>query len=1252
MAHEQEHRLRVLHISDLHVRGPREKEGWRRRRVLGEAWERNLDELVRDGIRVDLVCFTGDVADWGLPAEYGAATEFIDATLERLHVPKERFFVVPGNHDVQRKTNAAAWRKLRPDLLNVPSIERSRWLLGGTPPRGLRDKQREQVLARGAAFRAWLSSIGREELLPSCSPHGRLGYRVSVPGLPFDVHVIGLDSAWLCGDNADSGKLLLTEDQVARLVMDDGGTTLRGFRLALMHHPLTDLADGESCRALLAEHVDLLLRGHLHREELVAWVGPGETLRQVAAGCLYEGDLANTWPNACHLFDVTVDQEGKPRCYDVRLRGFSDRQRGFWFDDGSLYAEAPNGRLTWGVRPPSLPPPPPPTRGRVFVGRREELRCLTEALLPTAGERMPVALCAVQGMPGVGKSYLADQFRIERATEFPGGTVLLVLQPEESRAAEPLSTALLGQIADRLHLRASPEQTAVTVRDRLRAPLTLLHLENVDSEAAASAVVRLARWLRGCPMIVTGRYKGLGNDAEWVRVPVAEFDEATALEQLEAELPRERERERTNREELRCMARELGYLPLALHLAAGYLREGGYDAATFLEELRRSGFDIGPNHADDSLLQQDPRRANLHQTFSLSLALLGRQLRAGADALVAGLRALGHAPLGGFGRSLGEALSGLSAVDFGRLMNAAAKLSLVTPAAEREDNAWRIHPLLAEWLRRDADEATVQSRMTEWFVQRLPETEAGERWKEVTREAGALSAWLARVSGEDVVRVSRAGSNYAVRNGPFHVWMDFYTRWLGERVVLSEKSDLLLTLANVARRMGALDRALEAAEHKVALDRASGDELGAAHAAGCRADILQGRGEHDEALRIRREEQLPVFERFGDVRSRALTMGKIADILEDRGEYDEALRIRRQEEVPIYERRGDVRERAVAMGKIADVLEARGEYDEALRIRREEELPVFKRLGEVREQAVTMGKIANILWMRGEYDEALRIRQEEQLPVFERLGDVRSRALTMGRIADILEARGKYDEALRIRREEERPVFERLGDVRERAVTMAKIADILQAQGKYDEALRIRREEELPAFERLGDARSRAVTMGRIAEVLKARGEYDEALRIRREEQLPVFERLGNVRERAVTMGRIADILQEQGEYDEVLRIRREEELPVYERLGEVRSCAVTMAKIADVLHMRGEHDEALRIWRDEALPVFERLGDVRSLLDIRATLALVLLDRNAPGDRVEAANLLKLAYSAAADLRIPEASQIRQVQAHYGLPR
>jgi tetratricopeptide (TPR) repeat protein len=417
------------------------------------------------------------------------------------------------------------------------------------------------------------------------------------------------------------------------------------------------------------------------------------------------------------------------------------------------------------------------------------------------------------------------------------------------------------------------------------------------------------------------------------------------------------------------------------------------------------------------------------------------------------------------------------------------------------------------------------------------------------------------------------------------------------------RAELLIQFGDLAQAE-ALTREAQAAL------RAAGDDRGAAVASDEIANILESRGEVDEALRILREEAAPVFDRIGDARGRAQTMGKIADILESRGEVDEALRIRREEELPVYDRIGDARSRAVTMGKIADILMRRGEADEALRIRREEQLPVYERIGDARERALTMGKIADILVSSGELDEALRIRREEELPVYERIGDARERAVAMGGIADILERRGEVDEALRIRREEELPVYERIGDARSRAVTMVIIADILMRRGEVDEALGILRDEAVPIFERIGDAHARAVTMGKIADILESRGEVDEALRIRREEQLPVFERIGDARSRAVTMGGIADILERRGEVDEALRIRREEELPVYERIGDARSRAETMGQIADILMRRDEVDEALRIFQDEVAPVFQRIGDARSRAVTMGRIADILQSR------------------------------------------
>jgi tetratricopeptide (TPR) repeat protein len=135
------------------------------------------------------------------------------------------------------------------------------------------------------------------------------------------------------------------------------------------------------------------------------------------------------------------------------------------------------------------------------------------------------------------------------------------------------------------------------------------------------------------------------------------------------------------------------------------------------------------------------------------------------------------------------------------------------------------------------------------------------------------------------------------------------------------------------------------------------------------ARILVGHGQIEEAL--------PELETAAGLapgeRDREVVRGDIADILSARGDLDEALRIRREEQLPVYERLGDVRERAVTMGNIADILYSRGDLDEALRIRREEELPVYERLGDVRELLVGRTNLAILLAQRQREEDAEEI---------------------------------------------------------------------------------------------------------------------------------------------------------------------------------------------------------------------------------------------------------------------------------------
>lgn len=426
------HTFSVLHISDLHERGAREEEWARRYRVLGDAWRRNLDDLCAEGA-IDIVCFTGDLVDWGKTEEYENVTPFVDELLAQLQLDYGRLFVVPGNHDIDRSIGRSEWERLRSNLDETNAQQVARWLelKQGKAPRGFEDHWRDAVLQRQANYRRWLQKIGLNSQVPEHSGR-RLGYRIALrlPALPFDIQVIGLDSAWLAGDNSDAGKLRLTDSQVLSLCADSKkrGRPLDGFRLALVHHPLTDLADGGECRRRLAESVDLLLRGHLHDTEPELWADPDHTLRAIAAGCLYEGDAGDKYPNSCVLARITCDDLGQPLSFELRFRTFSPRS-GSWFDDGSLYREAPQGRL----------------KIRLDASTSEEFQPKKESVVPReprevlvpASPPSPPPPSQEKAEPPAAAPQVLHSSQGQQAKQTPLNPPIAPSQPEGQRGARP-----------------------------------------------------------------------------------------------------------------------------------------------------------------------------------------------------------------------------------------------------------------------------------------------------------------------------------------------------------------------------------------------------------------------------------------------------------------------------------------------------------------------------------------------------------------------------------------------------------------------------------------------------------------------------------------------------------------------------------------------------------------------------------------------------------------------------------------------
>jgi hypothetical protein len=1025
-------RLRILHLSDLHMGQERGAARWRLRDVLGQAWRDNLDAIAQDR-QVDLVCFTGDLAFSGKPEQYREAGEAIEFLLQQLNLDKSRFFCVPGNHDIDRDLEADAWRQLR-DAHDVRPEDFDPWIAGGRAPPGCEDAWIDAVLLRRRAYDDWLTTFGLDHLRPQHHRHGRLGYRITFAPGELDnaapLHIVGFDSAWLAGDGDDReqdiANLRLTREQAGRLLSDDNGDPLTGHAIGLVHHPFSYLIETESQSMLglmSRKGLGLLLHGHLHDLRMSRWSDPDHGLYISSAGSQYQ---RNDVPNTIHLIDVALPAGQPMRPATLWVRAW-DGDGGHWYSDNKRYRHMVDGRLKL---TPDDPVPFTPTPG-TFVGRTNELDQLRAALLPvvrSTGTQPTVICCAIDGMPGVGKTRLAEQFitghwlqAYPPPPDTPSGECVLrlVLSSGEDQTSVRSADVLLRDLADRLKLRGTTDDVRRDLPPALQCgpgghPRLVL-IENVDSDAQAEQVAALVHGLPGCPVLVTARVRKFGGQ-HWERVEVKPLLMEDAIRLLRDEAKAAGDDAYVPDEtQARDLAETLGRLPLALHIAASHLGLGK-TPNEFLDELRATGLDLAPAQYGDHGLQVDRARAILRSSFDLSwkawCAGAGKSTE-WQQALVA----LAHGPAEGVGESLGAAITALPQAQYGPCLVAAGRLSLLewewAGDGEMREREVRLHALIAEFLRtfQQPDAVTVIARIGDWIALLMSEGDEhaiGRTRQTVKLVSAVLGLRLSQAPWPEALRLIGA-RDYVNKIGRFEFWLACFERSLYKVLDLQSRLSLRVLIALALIDIGDLERALQAA-HNLAQDaKIHGRERQVALDLDQIAEILQSRGELEAALRIHRDEILPAFDRLDHASWRDVTQGETTYILQSPGDLEGFL-IRRVEEIPVFRLLGDVANRAITQGKIADILQSRGELEESLRIRRMEQMPAYERLGDARLRTITQGKIADILQSRGEWDEALRIRREEELPVYERLSDVRSLLVGRANLAITLAQRGRPED--------------------------------------------------------------------------------------------------------------------------------------------------------------------------------------------------------------------------------------------------
>jgi predicted phosphodiesterase len=270
-----------LHISDIHFNNQTEWSDTEPQEDL----IRYLNTLFESGTpRPDLIFCTGDVA-FGemskspLSSQYVLAKGFFEKLLQicgfdGIPLAKDRLFIVPGNHDVNR-------RKIDPDA-QTTLVEKARDSFSNIATINKRVEEKcvsfKRAMERLADFDDFI-----KEFLPLQFDHeGRTIFNRIVEVRGVKVGVAGFNSAWSCaGDEDDRNIWLAGAWQFGRARRALAGADVR---FGLIHHPTDWLAQAERDLATIRipQDFDFWLHGHSHN----AWVVPTPSHVQIAAGAV------------------------------------------------------------------------------------------------------------------------------------------------------------------------------------------------------------------------------------------------------------------------------------------------------------------------------------------------------------------------------------------------------------------------------------------------------------------------------------------------------------------------------------------------------------------------------------------------------------------------------------------------------------------------------------------------------------------------------------------------------------------------------------------------------------------------------------------------------------------------------------------------------------------------------------------------------------------------------------------------------
>jgi predicted MPP superfamily phosphohydrolase len=316
-------KITIIHLSDLHYDNSKPNDT----EIVLKALLRDLDHFPV----IDFILFSGDLVNAGDKKDdfEKAFQTFIKPLLKKTNLNEDRFFIVPGNHDIQRESID----EILEEGLKVLLKDRDR--LNSILDREI--KNNFQHIERLDHFNDFKTRFNLKNTISS----NKLFSTHKIDKENICIGIACLNSGWRAsgkGSGHDKGKLLLGERQIDTALNDLKECYIK---IALQHHPLDWLNEYDQGNAeeRLSREFDIVFCGHLHNSNSRLIQHFENKTILVQSGCLYE-DRSHYNGYSVVCFDAN---NGKGTIY---FRSYFDGRRVF----DKAIDKCPGGKVAIQIR--------------------------------------------------------------------------------------------------------------------------------------------------------------------------------------------------------------------------------------------------------------------------------------------------------------------------------------------------------------------------------------------------------------------------------------------------------------------------------------------------------------------------------------------------------------------------------------------------------------------------------------------------------------------------------------------------------------------------------------------------------------------------------------------------------------------------------------------------------------------------------------------------------------------------------------